>query len=253
MRIDNADLPYRDKRVRQALMMATDFDSLKNDFYGGDAEILAYPVTSESKTVYVPLEDMPETVQALYRHDTTNAMELLAEAGYPDGFKASMIVYNGLSSVDVASVYKDMWAEVGIDLELQPREQAVYNAIFVGRAYDDMMLFHVPGGTQYPNCLNSFGYLRGPASFFYVDDPVIEAASQEIQKHVIVNMPEADRLYREVLPYITEQTYYIPTPTPTSYTLWWPWLKNYYGETPIKFAAYSWIDLDLKRDIKGGS
>jgi len=29
MRTDKADLPYRDKRVRQALMIATDFDALK--------------------------------------------------------------------------------------------------------------------------------------------------------------------------------------------------------------------------------
>jgi peptide/nickel transport system substrate-binding protein len=247
MRVDKDDLPYKDKRVRQALMMATDFDSLKNDFYGGDAEILAYPVTMDSKTVYVPLKDMPETVQALYRHDPVKAKDLLAEAGYPDGFKAKMILYNGLSSVDVAAIYKDMWAEVGIDLELQPKEQAVYNAIAYGRAYDDMMLQHQPGAAQYPGCLNFF-YFRG----FYTNDQVVNAASQEIQKYVIVNMAEADRIYREMLPYVLEQAYYIPTPTPTNYTLWWPWLKNFYGENPIRFAAYSWIDQDLKQEMAEG-
>lgn len=246
MKIDNADLPYRDKRVRQALMMATDFESLKNDFYSGDAEILAYPVTRESKTVYVPLEDMPETVQALYRHDSVKAKGLLAEAGYPDGFKARMILYNGLSSIDMASIYKVMWAEVGIELELQPKELAIYNGIAYGRAYDEMMLQHQPGTAQYPGCLNFF-YFRG----FYTYDPVVEAASQEIQKHVIVNMMEADRLYRDTLPYILEQAYYIPAPTPKNYTLWWPWLKNYYGESPISFSKYCWIDQDLKEEITG--
>jgi len=250
VRIDRADLPYKDKRVRQALMMATDFDSLKNDFYGGDAEILAYPVTSESKTAYVPLEDMPETVQTLYRHDPEKARHLLAEAGYPNGFSARMIVYNGLGDVDLASVYKDMWSEAGIELELVPKELAVYNAIGYGRAYDDMMLVHVPGGTQYPGCL-SFGYLRGPASIFYVGDPAIEAANQEIQKHVIIDMPAADRLYREMLPYIVEQAYCIPTPTPTIRVLWWPWLKNFYGEAPVRFTTYNWIDQDMRQEITG--
>ena len=160
-----------------------------------------------------------------------------------------MIVYNGLGDVDLASVYKDMWAEAGIELELQPREAAVYNAIGYGRAYGDMMLVHVPGGTQYPGCL-SFGYLRGAASIFYVSDAAIESASQQIQKHVIVDMPEADRMYREMLPYIVEQAYYIPTPTPTIRALWWPWLNNYFGEAPTRFATYSWIDRDLRQEMK---
>ena len=250
MRIDKADLPYKDKRVRQALMMATDFDSLKNDFYGGDAEILAFPVTGESKTVYVPLEDMPETVQTLYRYDPAKARRLLAEAGYPDGFKTRMIIFSGLEVEDLASVYKDMWAKAGINLELQPKEPAVFNSIAYSRAYDDMMLVHPAGGTQYPGCLN-FGYLKGPASIFYTNDPAIEAANQEIQKHVIVDMPEADRLYREMLPYIVEQAYYIPAPTPTVYAMWWPWLKNFYGEFPVRFAAYSWMDQALKQEMTG--
>ena len=113
-----------------------------------------------------------------------------------------------------------------------------------------MTLVHVPGGTQYPGCLG-FSYLRGPASIFYANDPAIEAANQQIQKNVIVNMPEADRLYREMLPYIVEQAYYIPTPTPTNYALWWPWLKNFYGETPVRFAVYCWIDQDLKQPMTG--
>jgi len=121
-----------------------------------------------------------------------------------------------------------MWAKAGINLELQPKEPAVFNSIAYSRAYDDMMLVHPAGGTQYPGCLN-FGYLKGPASIFYTNDPAIEAANQEIQKHVIVDMPEADRLYREMLPYIVEQAYYIPAPTPTVYAMWWPWLKNFYG------------------------
>jgi len=250
MRIDKADLPYKDKRVRQALMMAIDFNALKNDFFGGDAEIFAYPLTSETKRAYMALEEMPEPAQALYSYDPEKAKQLLAEAGYPKGFTARMIVMSGLGVEDLASVYKAMWAKVGVAVELQPKELAVYTSIGYSRAYEHMYLAFLTGATQYPGCLN-LGWLTVPGSPLYVNDPVIEAARTEIQKHVIIDMPGADRLLREVMPYIVEQAYCIPRPSPRQYGLWWPWLKNYYGEFPGRFAAYTWIDRDLKEMMTG--
>jgi len=50
---------------------------------------------------------------------------------------------------------------------------------------------------------------------------------------------------------IVVQSYYIPLPTPLSYTFWWPWLKNYHGEAPTRLAQYYWIDRDLKEQITG--
>lgn len=246
MRTDKPDLPYQDRRVRQALMMATDFAAWRDDFYEGEAEILAFPVTRESKSAYVPMEEMPESVQVLYRYDPKKAMELLAEAGYPGGFKARMIVYDGLGAVDMASIYKDMWAKAGIDLELLPKEPAVCNSIAWSRAHDDMMLAHVAGGTQYPGCLGG-SYL----SWFGVSHPKIQSALQEIKNHVIADMPEADRLYRELLPYMAEQAYYVATPTPRVSMVWWPWLKNSYGQSPSRFDTYCWIDQDLKQEMTG--
>ncbi len=247
MRMDKAELPYKDKRVRQALMMATDFNALKNDFFGGDAEILAFPITRESKRAYMPLEEMPEAARALYRYGSEKAKQLLAEAGYPDGFSCRMIVPSGFGFEDQASVYKAMWAKVGVDLEVQPKILSVYNSIAYARSYEDMMLSLATGATQYPGCL-SLGFFGG---WFYVNDPVIDAARQEIQKRVIVDMPGADAIYRNLLPYIAEQAYYVPRPSPRVYSLWWPWLKNFYGEMPGRFGAYHWIDQELKEEITG--
>jgi len=42
MKLTNPTLPYKDKRVRHALMYATDFGALKNDYYRGDAEIQSF-------------------------------------------------------------------------------------------------------------------------------------------------------------------------------------------------------------------
>jgi peptide/nickel transport system substrate-binding protein len=249
MRIDKNELPYKDKRVRQALMLATDFNTLKDDFFSGKAEILAFPVSSESKQAYMPLEVMPESAQSLYRYDPEKAKQLLVEAGYPDGFTARMIYLSAYDFSDLASVYQAMWAKVGINLELQPKEMVAFLSIGWSRSYEDMILTGSPGGSLYPFCLDLL-YFKSPC-FGFFSDPFIETTSKEIQKHVIIDMPEADRLFRELMPYIVEQAYYLPVPSFHAYSLWWPWLKNYHGETWIRFAKYWWIDRDLKEEMTG--
>jgi len=249
MRLDKTELPFKDKKVRQALMIATDFYSIKDDYYDGMADILGFPVTGEAQGVYMPLEEMPESAQSLYRYDPDRAKTLLMEAGYPDGFTAKVVFWNGADFPDLASVLVEMWAKAGINLILEPKELGAFTTIAYSKSYEELILSNFLTGSLYPNCL-SLGYFRG-LNFGYVNDPFIDSASEEIQKHVIIDMPEANRLFRELTPYIVEQVYYLPLPNVYAYSLWWPWLKNYHGETPIQFAKYWWIDRDLKEDMTG--
>ncbi|MFC1948454.1 ABC transporter substrate-binding protein [Chloroflexota bacterium] len=248
MRSDKTELPYKDKRVRQALMMAIDYHSWKEYIYEGEAEILAFPITSENKQVYVPLEEMSEDVQALYSHNTDKARQLLAEAGYPEGFDMTMIVINFFGVPDTAAALKDMWAEIGVNMEMQVLEPGAFNSIIYSRSYEDTVLVYLPrGAVAYPSCLDLWHF--GSTNLGYVKDPVIDSVSQEIKKHAIVNMPEADRLYRELVPHIVEQVHYIPLPSHYWYKLWWPWVKNYYGEPDFRSFMYTWIDQDLQKQI----
>ncbi len=231
-------------------MLATDFNALKDDFFEGNAEILAFPVSSEAKQAYMPLEDMPESARALYRYDPDKARQLIADAGYPEGFTARLIYWSEFKFTDLASVLQSMWAKAGINLEILPRETAAFLSIAYSYSYEELILDPALGGSAYPNCLNFF-FFKNP-NLGYINDPVIEAAYKEIQKHVIVDMPEANRLFRELIPYFVEQAYYIPLPSSLAYSMWWPWLKNYHGEDRIQFAKYWWLDRELKKEMKGG-
>ena len=136
----------------------------------------------------MPLEEMPNSVRDLYRYDPDKAKRLLAEAGYPDGFKTKMVVLSTFGFADMASVYKAMWAKIGVEVELQPREVAVFNSIAYSRAYEEMVLVMNLAGNPYPACLNLAAY-RSTMSLSFVNDPVIDARCQEIQERVIVDMP----------------------------------------------------------------
>ncbi|MBI2851255.1 MAG: ABC transporter substrate-binding protein, partial [Chloroflexi bacterium] len=142
-----AGKPFNDVRVRQALMLATDFDALKNDYFGGEAEVLVWPVNSEIGALYQPLSEMPESVQALYRYNPDKAKQLLKEAGYPNGFKTSVVINGVAERIDELSIYAGMWAKVGIELKIDVKEAGAYSAMGgVARSYEDMLYKSLSGG-----------------------------------------------------------------------------------------------------------
>ena len=248
MRGEKAELPFKDKRVRQALTMSIDYDAIKRDLYAGDGETIVWPVAPTVDWLYTPLEKLPETVQVLYKYNPERAKQLLAEAGYPKGFKTKMMVQNISTQMDPAAVVKAMWAKVGVDLEIQPRETAVYNAANTARSWEEMSLRGI--GTDSLTSLFDMSPMRSVVE--QINDPRSEEAHLEMQKYIFINMPKADQIFRELVPYQMEQAFVVPLPGVYTYTLWQPWVKNHYGENTMGlWPPYAWIDQDLKEQMTG--
>lgn len=254
MRTDKEDLPFKDQRVRRALMMATDFQSIRNNLYGGDAEINCWPLLPQTgnEDLFIPLDKLPGSAKELYTYSLDKAKSLLKDAGYPNGFKTELIVQNITTDVDKAEVFKAMWAKAGIDVDLQLKEGAVFRTISSQRSNSQMILRTIP--THFISYM-VFSQIRAVSSNnpSYVNDPpgkdpIIEAAYQEAQKNVIFNMPKANQIYHDLIPHIIDEAYYIPTVVPSTYRFWQPWLKNYYGEGNL-YIPFVWIDQNLKRSL----
>ena len=259
MRADKTGKPFSDVRVRQALMLATDFRAFARDLFKEQADIDMWPVNKSVGSLYQPLSEMPQSVQDLFQYNPDKAKQLLKDAGYPSGFKASVITTSAAERIDEMSVFKSMWAKVGVELTIEPKETAVFSSISTGRTHEDMI---------YRSMFQTFSIqlflsgLRGTSTFnsSYVDDPIgsvpfIEDCYTRLQKNVFVDNAAAYQAYKDLKPFILEQAYYIPRPTPYTYIFWWPWLKNYYGQAnvntlPFGFAKFLWVDQELKASLK---
>ncbi|MBI2853125.1 MAG: ABC transporter substrate-binding protein [Chloroflexi bacterium] len=261
-RVDLPGKPFRDIRVRRALTMATDQLAIKKDLYEGYAEMGTYPANPLSKDVYVPIEKMSPTVQELYQYNPERAKQLLAEAGYPNGFKTTMIVENRSEYLDIAQIIVDMWAKVGVGVELQIKEFAVFSTMRNNHTYEDFVLTGFspifPHGWTQNNNLRPGGSNIPMVNVPVGSDPIIEGFHQEIQKNAFVDMARAAEVYRTKLgPYLAEQAFWIGLPSPYMYTIWQPWVKNYAGEieqTPrmgAQMLRFAWVDQDLKQKMTG--
>jgi len=248
MRLDTP--PFTDIRVRQALMMAVDNRQLLDTYYGGRGVILGAPVApiSDLKDIYIPLEELPESTRKLYEYHPDRAKQLLAEAGYPNGFKTEVLCTS--TAVDLLSIVKAFWAEIGVDLTLDVKEYAVYTSQRNSWKHSQM----VYGGQN--NC-NSFRFLDWtPGNWMnssMVDDPKVNEARVGVEQNWF-DWDKKCRIYRNILPHMYEQCIMITLPTSYSYTFWQPWVRNYHGEYEVgyegafhDFTRFLWLDEKLQK------
>ena len=258
MRIDKQDLPYKDIRVRDALMMATDFNQIITGLMGNDAIAESWPITPmpDFKDAYLPLDQAPADVQNLYKYNPDQAKKLLSDAGYPNGFKANIIYSNvGTFNADYLSVLKQMWIKVNVDLTLQPVDFGVYNTIWAQRNYPDLLYGLMASSGTYRRATNYLGTGAG-WNLSYVNDPkALAARDQMVSLFNSGDDAGADKVNKDFMPYVLGQAWVIPTPAQRVHTFWWPWLKNYSGETCVgmesgnAWAQWIWCNQDLKKSM----
>jgi peptide/nickel transport system substrate-binding protein len=104
--------PYDDVRVRQALRLVQDRETIR-DLVMPDGR-LGYDhwVRSDAE------EYCPDTDVSGHPQDIEGAKALLADAGYPDGIEVELSVPSGDFRTDFAQVYKEMAAEAGITVNI---------------------------------------------------------------------------------------------------------------------------------------
>jgi ABC-type transport system substrate-binding protein len=257
MRTDKAELPFSKKEVRQAIMMATDFDTIRDTWGGGKAQINTWPVhyTPEDAPAYMDLEDpdCPEAVRELYVYSPDKARQMLSNAGYPDGFKTTMVVRNTPSWVDYVSILVDQWSKVGITVELETLEQGAFTSVRNNRDYKEMI--HQASMINANLMIGSgFDGQTRAGNMSYVNDPVVKAAIAEWNPYTITDPLKAMEIHRNLMPYVLEQAWTIPGVNPPQYHLWWPWLKNFHGEnamgrTQRGYTKYVWLDQSMKESM----
>ncbi|NLW55077.1 MAG: ABC transporter substrate-binding protein [Firmicutes bacterium] len=124
--------PYNDLRVRQAINYALNKDELIELAAFGFGTKLGSGFSPAMAEFYEPgLED-------LYPHNITKAKQLLAEAGYPEGFRTVLSVPSNYSfHVDTAQIIVEQLKKVGIEAEIELVEWAVWlHRIYQGRDYE---------------------------------------------------------------------------------------------------------------------
>ncbi len=111
--------PLDDSRVRRALNYAVDNEAIVEQVMEGAGRPSDAPISPDI---------FGYSGQEVYDYDPEKAQELLAEAGYEDGFEVTFHHPVGRYMMDetIAQAVESQLADVGIDIELQTLEWATY-------------------------------------------------------------------------------------------------------------------------------
>jgi peptide/nickel transport system substrate-binding protein len=115
--------PVGDKRVRQALNLAINRDEIVKFIFGGQAKLMAlYPMGSFSVAAGADPELQP------YPYDPAKAKQLLAEAGYPNGFETTIYAYAREDVPEMTRLVEALagyMAKIGVKLNIFSTEYPV--------------------------------------------------------------------------------------------------------------------------------
>lgn len=250
MRVDRP--PFDDIRVRKAMQMAIDSKTIEQSYYAGQGDATPRGILGPACAgYYFPYDEWSEDVKAGFVYNPEGAKALLAEAGYPNGFKVTYDCAPGFrADTDLAQVVKSYLAAVGVEMEINIMELSPY----IGQVYSKTI-------SDFGSWWHAWGYSPiGTAKCIYYSESVWAVGCQYDDEYdaiieaadAAVTVEEQMELIVEADKYGIEKFWTLVMPAGSTFTAMQPWFKGYSGEYTMgggQFSArwaHCWIDQDLK-------
>jgi peptide/nickel transport system substrate-binding protein len=246
--------PYNDIRVRRALNMAINKKEMVDTYYEGEAALIGYPFPpgkSWAKT-YTPFEEQPKEVQEIFTYDPEKAKQLLEDAGYPNGFKATITCT--AATADELSLIKEYWKAINVELELEVLEGGAWFGTWTTHGYKDMI--YAPGLGCWAGVEQDMMTRKG---FFpnisEIDDPHTAEFKAQLAKYILDDPDKMLAAKKDYAVWELQQAWGVFMPSPYLYYAWYPWVRNYYGINSTGGAGgwdwtkAIWIDQKMKTSM----
>jgi peptide/nickel transport system substrate-binding protein len=254
--------PFDDIRVRKAMQMALDLPTLAKTYYHGLVPPYPASITSnEAKEWGFPYDQWPQALKDEYAYNPTAAKKLLADAGYPTGFKTN-VVANTLGDMDLLQIVKAYFLAVGIDMEIRQMDNASWLAFVQNAKKEDQMTYGQSsplGQVSEPLSISGTYDPKGITNYGMVNDPTYNALLARIPTET--NFANLKQIIRDMAELVARQHYAISMLAVGKAAFKQPWLNGYIGQFDSVsggkpgphllgfFGARFWIDQDLKKSM----
>ena len=246
---------FTDIRVRQAMQMALDLETMNYTYFKGVADWIPRGLVGRTNKGYMtPYEEWSDELQGYFAYDPAGAEALLDAAGHErdaDGirFKTEFVHREG-NALSWTEFMVSYWRDIGIEVDILATTNAAWTA---KRNAGDYGLTSAGSGVEGDPMWNiGVFYSKGPHGTQVVDDQydawyeaALAAATVEEQKRLISLMDMR----------MIEQFWYVWGPAAPSYSVTWPWLQGYDGEGHLGGGSlqhlwqYLWIDSAMKEEM----
>jgi peptide/nickel transport system substrate-binding protein len=260
-RFDKA--PFNDLRVRKAMQLAFNLPALARDYYHNTVEPYPSSVLSSYFSRCMPgwgfpYADWPQDLKDEYAYNPNEAKRLLAEAGFPKGFKTNIVV-DTASDLELFKIIVQRFLDIGIEMEVRPMESNACTSFIEARKQDQLVYREYgPLGHCYAP-FQALTRLKTNANDICVSDPVFDSYYDKGMASTTED--ELKQILKDMNERVARQHFAVSLLQPVEYTLCQPWLKGYNGQAhavwmgvggPSRLSFYGaryWIDHKLKKSL----
>ena len=251
MRLDRE--PFDDLKVRKAMAIAIDRQAIVDTIFGGEGMIFDFPYEpSMPETIYTPLEKLTKSTQELFEYNPERARQLLAEAGYPNGFKSTLNSYSEEPYGSLSEILVAFWKDIGVDVSIELFDATTFDSMLTAETYSPLTVsakgYHID-----PFQVINLMYVTRPffhnTALFDLHPEYSEFKELFDRAYAQMDMAESLKLMKELNQKLYATAVFTQIPTPFVYHAYQPWVENYYGEMVMFFsqtAAHLWINSATK-------
>jgi peptide/nickel transport system substrate-binding protein len=217
--------PFSDVRVRQALSLAVDRQGILDATAEG-VGVFNPAVPAALKEWAVPIDQLGEGAQ-FFRYNPAEARRLLAAAGYPNGFPASLCftTYGSTALTDIAQLLLKYLKDVGIETRLDQREYGAFIATCYFGKFDSMTYGPQTPFLEPDNFVYGMHYPEELKNQSHVNDPVV--TDLLVRQRRTADPIRRREILAELQRHLARQQYYVQLPSAVTIAVWEGALKNY--------------------------
>ena len=235
--------PFSDVRVRQAMSLALDRQEVIDAIFEG-VGVINPAVPAALKDWALPIAQLGEGAR-YFKRDLPEAKRLLAAAGYPNGFPASLCynTYGSTQFADIAQLIAKQLKDVGIDTKLDLKEYGAFIAsCYLGKF--DSLTFGPQTPFLDPDNFVTATHLPGESkNQSHVNDPVL--TDMLVRQRRTVDVAKRREILHEAQRYLAKQQYYLQMPSAINIGVWDGALKNYSPNLGYDYGGRliaAWLD-----------
>jgi peptide/nickel transport system substrate-binding protein len=240
MALCNAQAPFNNLQVREACQLAQNLPLIAQTYYNGTVSPIPQTLTLSTMGGGWgnPYPNWPADLQAQYAYNPTLAKQLLAQAGFPNGF-TTVCVANNTSDLDLLQIIDNNLAAINITVNVQLMDNATWGTYCISNKKSTAMSFcdGRPFGNAYSPIRQLQLFRTGyGGDYSLVSDPTFDAYYPAAV--AATDITQIKSIVAQANLYVAQQHFGVSIVSPNFYSFVQPWLKGYNGENGAASSGF---------------
>jgi peptide/nickel transport system substrate-binding protein len=232
--------PFNILNVRIAMQHAIDISTIASVYYLGYA--IAWPASLTQNQMGIggwgdPYSQWPSDVQAQYSYNPTLSKQMLAAAGFPNGFSTDLVLETDADQ-GLYQIVQSELAAVGVNLSITTMDTASWQAYVMTGHKEDALSARNQGtlGFNYDIFRQFLRFTPGyQSNYILVNDTVI--TQYNTNAITAQSVSSVKQLLHDENLYIAQQHLAISLAQPSVFNMVQPWVKGNMGVNPLGDAV----------------